>query len=140
MILYFSDAFKKPCPFEPHVVVDIGPEFDRLVGMLHCHESQFYEWLPFNAGHLDQVPKENAARRAWLADRFGRRIRPLADRYRDLVIQTYGEERGEQVEFIEAFEVSEFGAPLDAQARARLFPFLPTDVRVQFPLRPKGLG
>ena len=57
VILYFSDAFKKPCRFEPHVVVDIGPEFDRLVGMLHCHQSQFYEWLPFNAGHLDQVPR-----------------------------------------------------------------------------------
>ena len=56
VILYFSDAFKKPCPFEPHVVVDIGAEFDRLVGMLHCHQSQFYEWLPYNAGYLDQVP------------------------------------------------------------------------------------
>ena len=126
MILYFSDAFKKPCPFEPHVVVDIGPEFDHVVGMLHCHESQFYEWLPFNAGHLDQVPKENPARRAWLADRFGRRIRPLADRYRDRVIQTYGKERGEQVEFVEAFEVSEFGAPWTPRPGHALFPFLPT--------------
>ena len=60
MILYFSDAFKKPCRFEPHVVVDIEAEFDRLVGMLHCHQSQFYEWLPYNAGHLDQVPEGDA--------------------------------------------------------------------------------
>src|SRR5262249_14259676 len=96
VILYFSDAFKKPCPFEPHVVVDIGPEFDRLVAMLHCHQSQFYEWLPFNAGYLDSVPEEDAARRAWLAERITRRIRPLADRYRDLVIQTYGSEVGRQ--------------------------------------------
>src|SRR5262249_30321313 len=48
VILYFSDAFKKPCPFEPHVVVDIEDQFDRLVSMLHCHQSQFYEWLPYN--------------------------------------------------------------------------------------------
>ena len=94
VILYFSDAFKKPCAFEPHVVVDIGPEFDRLVGMLHCHQSQFYEWLPFNAGYLDQVPADDQARRDWLAERMGRRIRPLADRYRDLVIRTYGQEHG----------------------------------------------
>jgi LmbE family N-acetylglucosaminyl deacetylase len=125
VILYFSDAFRKPCRFEPHVVVDIGDTFDRLVGMLHCHQSQFYEWLPYNAGYLDQVPQGEDARRAWLADRIRRRIGPLADRYRELVLQTYGPERGPQVRFIEAFEVSEFGAPLDAAARARLFPFLP---------------
>jgi LmbE family N-acetylglucosaminyl deacetylase len=125
VIVYFSDAFKKPCRFEPHVVVDIGDELDRLVGMLHCHASQFYEWLPCNAGYLDQVPKSESARRVWLADRIRRRLRPLADRYRDLVVRTYGPERGGRVEYVEAFEVSEYGAPLDAEARARLFPFLP---------------
>ena len=69
VILYVSDAFKKPCRFEPHVVVDIEATFDRLVGMLHCHQSQFYEWLPYNAGHLDQVPEGDAERREWLAGR-----------------------------------------------------------------------
>jgi LmbE family N-acetylglucosaminyl deacetylase len=125
VILYFSDAFRKPCPFEPHVVVDVGPAFNKLVGMLHCHQSQFYEWLPYNAGHLDKVPDGDGERRAWLTDRFSKRIRPLANRYRDLVVQTYGPQLGAKIEFIEAFEVSEQGAPLDAEARARLFPFLP---------------
>jgi LmbE family N-acetylglucosaminyl deacetylase len=125
VILSYSDAFKKPCPFEPHLAVDIEDTFDRLVGILHCHQSQFYEWLPFNAGHLDQVPEGDAARREWLSGRIARRIRPLAGRYRDLVVRIYGPERGGQIQYIEAFEVSEYGAPLDAEARARLFPFLP---------------
>ena len=30
--------------------------FDQIVAMLNCHVSQFYEWLPYNAGHLDLVP------------------------------------------------------------------------------------
>ena len=51
VILHFSDAFTRPCRFEPHVVVDIDAEFDRMIAMLHCHQSQFYEWLPYNAGH-----------------------------------------------------------------------------------------
>jgi LmbE family N-acetylglucosaminyl deacetylase len=125
VILYFSDAFTKPCRFEPHVVVDVDDTFEQLVAMLHCHQSQFYEWLPYNGGYPDQVPVGDTARRAWLADRIGRRIAPLADRYRDLIVQTYGPEHGRRVRYIEAFEVSEFGAPLDAQTRARLFPFLP---------------
>ena len=51
--------------------------------------------------------------------------RPLGDRCRDLLIQVYGKEAGEKAEYVEAFEASEYGAPLDAAARERLFPFLP---------------
>jgi LmbE family N-acetylglucosaminyl deacetylase len=126
VILYLSDDFKKPIPFSADVVVDIGDEMDALVGMLHCHASQFYEWLPYNGGHAAEVPAEEGARRQWLKQRTQQRIRPLADRYRDRVVQTYGVEQGHRVEYIEAFEVSEYGAPLDDEARTRLFPFLPT--------------
>jgi N-acetylglucosamine malate deacetylase 1 len=133
VILYFSDAFTKPCRFEPHVVVDIDGEFDRVVAMLHCHASQFYEWLPYNAGYLDQVPQEEDARRRWLADRLGQRIEPMAGRYRDLIVRTYGAEHGGATRFIEAFEVSEYGAPLDAGSRPRLFPFLPGSSSVVSP-------
>jgi LmbE family N-acetylglucosaminyl deacetylase len=137
VILYFADAFRKPCRFEPHIIVDIGDTFDRMIDMLHCHASQFYEWLPYNAGSLDQVPEGDAARRSWLAARVGRRVRRLADRYRELIVQTYGPERGPRVEYVEAFEVSEYGAPLDAAARARLFPFLPADVSAGSPFTRK---
>jgi LmbE family N-acetylglucosaminyl deacetylase len=125
VILYLSDDFTKPVPFRADVVVDVGAEMDALVGMLHCHASQFYEWLPFNGGYADRVPADEAARRRWLKEWFQARIRPLADRYRDRVVQTYGVEAGHRVEFIEAFEVSEYGSPLDDAARGRLFPFLP---------------
>jgi LmbE family N-acetylglucosaminyl deacetylase len=126
VILYFSDAFQKPCRFEPNVVVDIDPWFDHLVAMLHCHQSQFYEWLPFNAGYLDQVPSGDGERRRWLAERIGRRIRPLADQYRELLVRTYGRQRGNEIAYVEAFEVCAYGAALDEAARSRLFPFLPS--------------
>ena len=125
--MHVSDAFKKPCRFEPSVVVDVGDELDKVIGMLHCHASQFYEWLPFNAGYHGEVPNNEQARREWLGDRFRRRLRPLARRYRALIERTYGPERAARVEFIEAFEVSEYGAPLDAETQARLFPFLPRE-------------
>lgn len=133
VILLFSDAFTRPCRFEPSLVVNIEEELDLLVAMLHCHQSQFYEWLPFNAGHPEEVPEGDELRKAWLTDRFRHRIAPLADRYRDLVIRTYGAVEGDRVRYIEAFEVSEFGAPLDASARARLFPFLPRNSEAMAP-------
>jgi LmbE family N-acetylglucosaminyl deacetylase len=134
VILYFSDAFRKPCRFEPHVVVDIEAEVETLVAMLHCHASQFYEWLPYNSGQLDRVPAADRDRRVWLGDRIRSRIRPLADRHRDLVVRIHGHEAGARVRYIEAFEVSEFGAPLGPEAWSRLFPFLPAGSSVNSPL------
>jgi N-acetylglucosamine malate deacetylase 1 len=125
VILSFSDTFQKPNRFEPHVVVDIEDELDQVIDMLHCHQSQFYEWLPYNAGHLDQVPAGDKERRQWLADRIRLRIQPLADRYRELVNRTYGPDHGARVRYIEAFEISEYGAPLDVPTWTCLFPFLP---------------
>jgi LmbE family N-acetylglucosaminyl deacetylase len=126
VILYLSDDFKKPIPFSADIVVDIGTEMDSLVDMLYCHVSQFYEWLPYNGGYAYNVPDGDAARREWLKEMMQRRIRPLADRHRDAVVRVYGVEQGHKIEYIEAFEVSEYGSPLDDAARARLFPFLPT--------------
>jgi LmbE family N-acetylglucosaminyl deacetylase len=125
VVLYLSDDFQKPIPFRADVVVDVGPQMDALVDMLHCHVSQFYEWLPYNFGHADSVPTGDAQRREWLKAGMQHRLRPLADRHRDRVVQTYGAVQGNKIEYIEAFEVCEYGSPLDAAARTRLFPFLP---------------
>jgi LmbE family N-acetylglucosaminyl deacetylase len=126
VILYFSDDFRKPAPFTPDVIVDIGDELSRMMDMLHCHASQFYEWLPYNGGYAADVPADEAARRSWLEERIRRRLRPLADRWRNQILSTYGEDHGRRIEYVEAFEASEYGAPLDAAARSRMFPFVPT--------------
>jgi LmbE family N-acetylglucosaminyl deacetylase len=125
VIAYVGDEFQKPYPFQPAVVVDVDAVFDRIIGMLHCHSSQFYEWLPYNGGYAGQVPAGEEARRAWLAERLGPRLRRTADRYRDLLVKAYGPDRGKRVEYAEAFEACEYGAPLDEAARQRLFPFVP---------------
>jgi hypothetical protein len=70
-----------------------------------------YEWLPFNSGHLEEVPAGDAARCAWLRERYGERNAALADRYRDRLIDRYGAAHGAQVRHAEAFEVSAYGAP-----------------------------
>ena len=126
VIAYFSDDFRKPAPFVPDVIVDIGDELSHMMDMLHCHVSQFYEWLPYNGGYAAEVPADAAARRSWLDGRMRRRLWPLADRWRSQLLATYGQDKGRRIEYVEAFEASEYGAPLDAAAKARLFPFVPT--------------
>jgi len=124
VIAYLPDDFQKPYPFQPAVVVDVDSVFDRIVAMLHCHSSQFYEFLPYNMGYLDQVPAADDGRRALLAARIGSRLRARANRYRELLLRSYGPEHGRRVEYVEAFEACEYGAPLDEAAQHRLFGFL----------------
>jgi len=50
-------------------------------------------------------------------------MRRDADRYRDLLIARYGEQAGRAVQYAEAFEGCEYGAPLTEENIGRLFPF-----------------
>lgn len=118
---FFQDAFTKPTPFEPAVAVDISSVWKQKLEMLHVHESQFYEWLPFLAGELASVPVGTVERLYFLETRWGPRSDPAP--WRTLLIRRYGDTRGRAVRQAEAFEVSEYGAPLDEAARQRLFPF-----------------
>jgi LmbE family N-acetylglucosaminyl deacetylase len=123
VIAYLPDAFQKPYPLQADVLVDVGSVLDQIVAMLHCHVSQFYEWLPYNTGTLDLVPGSDEARRAWLAEQTRVRLRRRADYYREELVRLYGPRRGGAIEYVEAFEGCEYGAPLDEAARRRLFPF-----------------
>lgn len=123
VIAFFPDKFTKPQPFAPTVAVDIGEVMEEKMEMIHRHESQFYEWLPFLAGELERVPVGEAERRAFLYERWRHFSDP--EPWRKLLIHLYGEERGRAVRHAEALEVSEYGAPLDAAACRALFPFFP---------------
>lgn len=123
VICYVSDGFEKPYPFRPDVVVDITPVIEPKVRMLHCHASQFYEWLPWHAGELDSVPTGETDRLSWLADRMRVRFGREAERFRAQLIARYGSERGSQAQYAEAFEACEYGARLTPEKAAALFPF-----------------
>ena len=123
VIVYLSDGFMKPNPFTPDVVVGIDAVIEQKIDMLHCHVSQFYEWLPYNGGTLDTVPADASARRSWLAERLLNRFRDTAEKYRDLLITLYGKKSGSQIIYAEAFEGCEYGTSLTAENIPTLFPF-----------------
>jgi len=122
VIAYLSDNFQKPAPFVADVAIGIDEVVEKKMDMLHCHASQMYEWLPFNAGVLDQVPKSPADRRQWLEHRLDQ-FKNTANQNRDLLIRLYGKERGQAIQFAEAFEVCEYGGKLTESNRPTLFPF-----------------
>jgi LmbE family N-acetylglucosaminyl deacetylase len=122
VVAYLPDLFSKPCPLEPDVVLDVTDRLDTIVAMLACQVSQVFQWLPYEEGILDQVPRDDAARREWLTRWYLDHIRPRADRFRADLIEAYGPERGAAIRACEVYEVSEYGAAADPPLRQRLFP------------------
>ena len=121
IVAYLPDLFTKPTPLEPHVVLDTTDEFETVVDLLACHESQVFEWLPFNQRIDEGFPVDAAPRRAWLRAWFAERLARRADRFRAALVNSFGAERGNVIQCVEAFEISEYAAPLDTAAKQRLF-------------------
>lgn len=125
VIAYLSDHFQRPVPFAPSIVIDVEPVFESILDQMECHRCQFYDWLPYTLCQEADFPTDPVAQREYLRQFYVRFNGPLADRYRDLVVQTYGEERGRKIRLIEAFEPCEYGSPLTDANRKQLFPMLP---------------
>jgi LmbE family N-acetylglucosaminyl deacetylase len=116
---YFEDGFQKPAPFRPDVAISIDDVIDKKIDMLDAHVSQFYEWLAWHDGELDQVPKDTAGRKAWLKKQ---RTRSLPPAIATALTKWYGADTGGQVTHAEAFELCEYGRQPDEAALRQLFP------------------
>jgi len=123
VFVYSEDDFRKPNPFRPDVVVPIDPVFDAKVAAIDALESQFYEWNPWLAGYLGEVPKGAADRKTWLKGRLAKRYGATADRFRGKLVELLGEKEGRAVKTAEAFEVCEYGSQPSREELLRLFPF-----------------
>ena len=122
VFLYWWDGFQKPYPFQAAVALNIDDVLDIKIRMIHAHTSQFYEWLPWHAGVLDQVPSDDAERLEWLRERISsHRPSRIAEECREQLIARYGEEKGAAIRCAEAFETCEYGAPFSAAEEERVF-------------------
>ena len=97
-IVYAADRFKQPQPFRADWVVDTGTYLDAVTDLLDCHASQVYEWLP----HVQNLTLPAQDRKGWLRQWYRARPARLARKY-----------AAAPIEYAEAFEASEYGAPFD---------------------------
>jgi N-acetylglucosamine malate deacetylase 1 len=122
VFLFTSDNFTTPRPFAPDIAVALDEVFNQKLAGLHEIESQVYE----RRGGTSAAPPaaDEKARRFWLKNRWSGRQRKEADKYRNLLVELYGEEEGRAVQFVETFELSQYGRqPKPAELRTKLFPF-----------------
>lgn len=128
VFLYSSDRFEKPYPFEADITVDVGPVFEQKVDALTALVSQTFEGGALGSAEaMAEAPPESQPelRRQWLRERWVDRQTSEARRFRNTTVKWYGETEADKIQYIEAFEICEYGRqPSDDEIR-QLFPFLP---------------
>jgi len=121
VFLYMSDGFIHPEPFKADICVNIDDVIEKKIDMYHQHKSQMYEWLPFNRGKLNDVPKTDAERRIWLGQT--RKSGSDATPYKEKLIELYGREKGAEIKYCEAFQDSGYGTRITKENISYYFPF-----------------
>jgi N-acetylglucosamine malate deacetylase 1 len=123
VVIFMSDRFAKPSPLRPDLVFSIDPVLDAKIAAVAAHESQVLEWLPWIGGYAREMPADAAGKRAHADGLVAAAARAEADRFREALTARYGAEAGAAVRHAEAYEISEYGAPLTDDGAASLFPF-----------------
>lgn len=122
VFLYFEDRFQRPLPFRPDLSVIIDEVMDRKIDALDAHESQFYGWLPWTDGVIDEIPEDEPARKAWLKERW---TSPVTAEGRERLEAWYPAEQARQAQYAESFQMTEYGHQASEGEIARLFSVFP---------------
>ena len=126
VFLYVSDGFQKPAPFAPDMVVSIDDVFDQKVDAIWTLESQIEStWETGAFEEIVPVPIDEIGRQARFEkqkNRLQRRDSGVADRFRDKLIELYGEETGRSIKYAEAFELCEYGRRPSIEELKNMFP------------------
>lgn len=125
IFLYSADGFQKPNRFEPDIVVATDETIDIKTDALWLLESQIESlWATGNFEKVVPVPKdgpEREKRKKQVKERFARRDERTANKYRDMLIDLYGEEKGKSIKYAEAFEICEYGRRPSKEELKKLF-------------------
>jgi LmbE family N-acetylglucosaminyl deacetylase len=124
VFLYSEDNFQKPAPFRADVVVSIDAVIEQKMDALAAIVSQFVEGGcgggPANMPNdeADLKTRQEKLRQGWLRQRSAN----TANRFRDKLVELYGEEAGKQVKYAEAFELCEYGRVPSREELRQMFP------------------
>lgn len=122
LVLYYSDDFQRPLPFEPDIIVGIDDVIEVKREALEQMPSQFSDVDSWTYGRSDDIPENEETRLRLRIDNLLNRNINVADQYREKLIELYGEEMGKNIQHAEAFQVSEFGRSATVEELKALFP------------------
>jgi LmbE family N-acetylglucosaminyl deacetylase len=124
VFLYSSDRFQRPNPFTADVAVSIDEVIEPTLDALLVMESQIHEGGA--NGHAGLYPADASGRKRRHDDvrsNLARRYAGQANSYRDALVKYYGESRGKQIRYAQAFEICEYGRRPSMDQLKQMLPF-----------------
>jgi len=115
IVASMNDRFTRPCPLRADYVIDGTEEFPTMLRMMDCHQSQFYDWMPWIDRSPPPTSMEPIGRIAWL--------RNWVTQFNGYRAKAFWQNTwGVAPVHLEAFEISEYAGVLSPEQSARLFP------------------
>src|SRR4030095_202039 len=114
--LYYPDSFQKPNPFTPDVIVPIDGVVEKKLDALDKLVSQFHEGGA--NGSTDLMPADPGGqkdRARQVREIYRGRQKALRTRFQDAVATRFGAPAAEKIQYVEAFEICEYGRRPDKE-------------------------
>lgn len=124
IVLHYYDGFEKPYPFQPDIVVGFDDVAEKKWDCIRAMPSQFADAASWQAMYLPGVPDDPEERAEHILDYMKQRNAAIADKYRDRLIETYGEEKGSAIRYAETFEICQYGRRPSPEEIRAMFPGL----------------
>jgi LmbE family N-acetylglucosaminyl deacetylase len=123
VFLYAADNFQRPNPFRADIAVSIDDVIEPTLDALLVMESQIHEGGANGyAGLFPDSEPGRQQRRDEVRRTLAARYAGYANTYRDALSRNYGEERGRQVQYAQAFEICEYGRRVSPDDLKSMFP------------------
>ena len=123
VFLYMRDYYSKKLPHQPDIVVPIDSTMDQKLASFDAHASQFYEFAPYQRGILNEVPKDDEGKKAFLNKYWGEFSAVSPDMQKWLQ-NWFGAEKTPTIKYAEEFEFAPYSRKLSKEELVQLFPSL----------------
>jgi LmbE family N-acetylglucosaminyl deacetylase len=122
VFLYYSDNFQHPYPFTPVLAIGIDSVAQKKWDCISAMPSQFADADSWQARYRTDIPPDAAGRAAAIMKTVRDSNTAVANKYRDLLVKLYGEQKGRAFQFAEAFELNEYGTTATQDNLKAVFP------------------
>lgn len=122
IFMYYSDNFQRPYPFEPTIVIGIDEVAEKKWNCIRAMSSQFADADSWGGRTLPNVPQNAQQRQEYILGIHQKAIAGVANKYRDRLVQLYGQDRGSKFKYAEAFELCQYGSQVSVDELKKLFP------------------
>lgn len=122
IFLHLQDGFQKPYPFQPDIVVGFDEVAEKKWQCVHSMPSQFGDAGSWQAQTNPKVPDDPEARQQFLVNTVKKESARIADEYRSRLVELYGEDRAQEIQYAEAFELGQYGRQVSIERLKELFP------------------